>query len=58
MSGLQCSYEEHLKNLHHASQGNTHPSRVEVRDTGSLSISHSVIGIPINFEQESGMVTC
>ena len=38
-------------------QGNTDTSRDEVGDPGSLSSCHSDIGIPINFQQDSGIVT-
>ena len=56
-SGLLSSYEGHLRNLLKAWQGNTDTSRGEARDPGSLSCCHSDIGIPIRFQQESGIVT-
>ena len=55
-SGLLSSYEEHLQNLLEGWQGNRDPSRGEAGDPGSLSICHSDIGIPINFEEESGII--
>ena len=56
-SELLSSYEGHLRNLHEAWQGNTDTSQGEVGDPGSLSCCHSDIGIPINFQQESGIIT-
>ena len=56
-SGLLCSYEGHLRNLHEAWQGNKDASRGEAGDSVPLSTSHSDIGIPINFQEESGIVT-
>ena len=56
-SGLLSSYEEHLRNLLGAWQGNTDASRGEAVDRGSLSSCHSDIGIPINCQEESGIVT-
>ena len=57
MSGLLCSYEGHLSNLHEACQGNTDASRVETGAPVPLSSCHSDIVIPINFQQESVIVT-
>ena len=57
MSGLLSSYEGQLRNLHEAWQGNMDAFRVEVRDQVSLSCCHSDIGIPINFQKESGNIT-
>ena len=56
-SGLLSSYEGHLRNLLEAWQGNTDASRGETGDPGSLSSCHSDIGIPINFQEEPGIVT-
>ena len=56
-SGLLSSYKGHFRNLHKASQGNTDASRCQAGDQGSLSSWHSDIGIQINFQQESGIVT-
>ena len=56
-SGLLSSYKGHLRNSHEAWQGNTDASRGEAGDPGSLYSCHSDIGIPINFQQESGIVT-
>ena len=57
MSGHLSSYEGHLRNLLEAWQGNTDASRGEAGDQVSLSSCHSYFGIPINFQQESGVVT-
>ena len=54
-SGLLSSYEGQCRNLHQAWQGNRDASRGEAGDRGSLSSLHSDIGIPINFQQESGI---
>ena len=56
-SGLRCSYEGHLRNLNKAWQDNTDTSGGEVRDQGSLSSFHRDIGIPINFQEESSLVS-
>ena len=56
-SGLLFSYDGHLRKLLEAWQGNTDASRIETGDPGSLSFCHSDIGIPTNFQQESGIVT-
>ena len=56
-SGLLSSYEGHLKNLLEAWQGNTEASRGKEGDPVNLSSSHSDIGITINFQLESGIVT-
>ena len=55
-SGLQSSYERHLRNLRQAWQGNTDDSRGEAGDQVSLSSWHRDIGIPINFQEVSGIV--
>ena len=54
MSGLLSSYEGNLRNLLEASQGNMDASQGEAGDPETLSSCHSDIGIPINFQQESG----
>ena len=56
-SGLQSSHEGHFRKLLEACQGNTDASQGEAGDPGSLSSCHSDIGIPISFQQESGIVT-
>ena len=56
-SQLLPSYEGHLRNLHEVCQGNTDAFRGEAGDRGSLSSSHSDLGIPINFQVESGIIT-
>ena len=57
MSGLLFSNEGPLRNLLEAWKGNTDASRGEAGDPGSLSSCHSDIGVPINFQQESGIIT-
>ena len=56
-SGLLYSYEGHFRNLIKAWQGNMDASRGEAGDPGYLSSCYSDIGISINFQQESGIVT-
>ena len=56
-SGLLSNYEGQLRNLFEAWQGNRDVSRVEAVDTGSLSSSHRDFGIPMNFQEKSGIVT-
>ena len=57
MSGILCSYEGHLRNLNYAWQDNTDTSGVEVGDQGSLSSFHRDLGILINFQEESSLVS-
>ena len=56
-SGLLSNYEGHVRNLLEASQANTDVSRGEAGDQGSLSSYHSDNGIPINFQEESDIIT-
>ena len=56
-SGLLCSYEGHLRNLNLAWQDNTDNSGGEVGYKGSLSSFHRGIGIPINFQEESSLIS-
>ena len=56
-SGHLCSYEGHLRNLNKAWQDNTDTSGGEVGDQGSLSSFHRDIGILINFQEESSLVS-
>ena len=56
-SGLQSSYKGHLRNFIEALQGNTDVSRGEAGASVSLSSCHTDIGIPMNFQKESGIVT-
>ena len=56
-SGLLYSYEGHLRNLLEVSPGNTDASSVEAGDQVSLSSCNRDTGIPINFEEESSIVT-
>ena len=57
MSGLLSSYEGYLRNLLEALKRNSDASQSEVGDQGSLFTCHSDIGIPINFQEESGIIT-
>ena len=56
-SKLLSSYEGHTRNLVEPWQGNKDASRCESGNSGSLSSCHSDIGILINFQEESGIVT-
>ena len=56
-AGLLCSYDEHLGKLNYAWQENTDASRGEPGSQASLISWHSYIRIPINFDEESGIVT-
>ena len=56
-SVLLPSYKGHLRTLLEAWKGKRDASRGEAGDPGSLSSYHRDIGIPINFQEESGIVT-
>ena len=56
-SGLLSSYEEHLGKLNYAWQENIDASVGEPGSQASLISWHIYIGIPINFHEESGIVT-
>ena len=56
MSGVLSSYEGHLRNLLETWQVNMDASRSEAGNPGSVSSCYSDIGIPINFQEESGIV--
>ena len=56
-SGLLSSYDCHLGKLNYAWQENTDASGGEPGGQSSLMICHSYIGIPINFHEESGIIT-
>ena len=56
-SGLLSSYDGHLGKLNYAWQENTDASGGEPGGQASLIIWHSYIGIPINFHEESGIIT-
>ena len=56
-SRLLSSYEGHLRNLHEAWQGNMDSSRGESGGPVSLSCCPRDTGIPINFKEESCIVT-
>ena len=57
MSGILSSYEGHLKKLNYAWQENTDASGGEPGGQASLISWHSYFGIPINFHEESFIVT-
>ena len=56
-SGLLSSYDGHVGKFNDAWQENTDPSGGEQGDQASLISWHIYIGIPINFHEESGIVT-
>ena len=56
-SGLLSRYDGQLGKLNLAGQENTDASGGEVGGQASLISWHSYIGIPINFHEESGIVT-
>ena len=56
-SGLLSSYDGHLGKLNYAWQENTDGSGGEPGGQASVISWHSYIGIPINFHEESGIVT-
>ena len=56
-SGLLSSYDGHHGKLNYAWQENTYAYGSEPGDQASLVNWHSYIDIPINFNEESGIVT-
>ena len=56
-SGLLSIYDGHLGKLNYALQENTDASGREPGGQASLIISPNCIGIPINFHEESGIIT-
>ena len=56
-SGHLRSFEGHLRNLNYAWQDKTDTSGGEVGDEGSLSSLHRDIGITIDFQEESSLVS-
>ena len=56
-SQLLFSYDRHIAKLNYACQENTDASGGEPGGQASLISWHSYIGIPINFHEESGIVT-
>ena len=56
-SGLLSSYDGHLGKVSYAWQENTEAPGGEAGGPASLISWHSYIGIPINFHEESGIVT-
>ena len=56
-SGLLSSYDGHLGKLNSAWQENTDASGGEQGGQASLFSWQNYIGIPINFHEESGIVT-
>ena len=55
--GNLSRYQGYLRNVNYAWQDNTDTSGSEVGVQVSFSSSHSDIGIPINFHEESGIIT-
>ena len=55
-SGLLSSYDGHLGKLNYAWQENTDASGGELGSQASLISWHTFIGIPINFQEDSGIV--
>ena len=56
-STLLFSYDGHLSNLNEVWQDNTDASGGELGDQASCSSFQRDIGIPTNFQEESGLVT-
>ena len=56
-SGLLSIYGGHLRNILKAWQGNTEASTDKAGDQVTISSCQSDIGIPINFQEESGAFT-
>ena len=56
-SGLLSSYDGHVRNLNYAWEDKMNTSLGEAEDQASLSSLHGDIGIPINFQEESGIFT-
>ena len=56
-SGLLSGCEGHLRILREAWQGNRDTSRGEVGDPGSFFSCHRDIGVPLNFQEESGIIS-
>ena len=56
-SGPLSSYDGHLGKLNYAWQDNTDTSGGESGSHASLISWHIYIGIPINFDEDSGIVT-
>ena len=56
-SGHLSRYGGHLGNLNYASQDKTDASGGEAGGQASLISWHSYIGIPINFDEDSAIVT-
>ena len=56
-SGLLSSYDGSFGKLNYARQESTDASGDEPRGQVSLICCHIYIGIPVNFHEESGIVT-
>ena len=56
-SGLLSSYDGHLGKLTYVWQDSTDVTEGDAGGQASLISWHSYIGIPINFHEESGIVT-
>ena len=57
-SGCLSSFQGHLGIILELWQGSRDTPRVEEGDPGSLSSYHWDIRIPIDFQEESGIVSC
>ena len=56
-SGPLSRYDGHLRNVNYTWQGNMDASGSQGGDQVSFSSWHSDVGIPINFHEESGIIT-
>ena len=56
-SGHHSRYDGHLRNVNSAWQDNKDASGSQAGDQASFSSWHSDIGIPLNFQEESGIIT-
>ena len=57
ISGVEFTYEGQLRNLFEAWHVHMDGSRYELGEPGTLSSCQSDIGIPINFQEGSGIIT-
>ena len=56
-SGLLSSYDGHIRNLNYSWEDNTDTAGGEVGNQVSLSSFHRDFGVPINFQEESSLVS-
>ena len=56
-SGILSSYDGHIRNINYALMVNKDASGGDVGDHASHSSFKKDLGIPINFQEESGLVT-